>query len=154
MYGFWSLRVKVLGFDDEMWCRYCIRTQSRDVYSWSWLCHWRQHPQPYHGGGRCGVSSFHCSWSLDGWRNDCDDDDELEWWLCCCCQGGWLCHWNLHHPPHLCTLSLILTLIHPLEKYIVKGFVEMKIFLLYLSLIHIWRCRRYSLCRSRWSPYH
>ena len=26
--------------------------------------------------------------------------------------------------------------------------------ILYLSLIHIWRCRRYSLCRSRWSPYH
>ena len=23
-----------------------------------------------------------------------------------------------------------------------------------LSLIHIRRCRRYSLCRSRWSPYH
>ena len=23
-----------------------------------------------------------------------------------------------------------------------------------LSLIHIWRCRRYSLCRCRWSPYH
>ena len=25
---------------------------------------------------------------------------------------------------------------------------------LYLSLIHIWRCRRSTLCRSRWSPYH
>ena len=25
---------------------------------------------------------------------------------------------------------------------------------LYLSLIHIWRCRRDVLCRSRWSPYH
>ena len=24
----------------------------------------------------------------------------------------------------------------------------------YLSLIHIWRCRRYAVCRSRWSPYH
>ena len=24
----------------------------------------------------------------------------------------------------------------------------------WLSLIHICRCRRYSLCRSRWSPYH
>ena len=24
----------------------------------------------------------------------------------------------------------------------------------FLSLIHICRCRRYSLCRSRWSPYH
>ena len=24
----------------------------------------------------------------------------------------------------------------------------------HLSLIHIWRCRRYSLCRSRWAPYH
>ena len=23
-----------------------------------------------------------------------------------------------------------------------------------LSLIHIWRCRRASQCRSRWSPYH
>ena len=28
------------------------------------------------------------------------------------------------------------------------------VYILYLSLIHIWRCRRYSLCRSRWSPYH
>ena len=26
--------------------------------------------------------------------------------------------------------------------------------LVYLSLIHIWRCRRSTLCRSRWSPYH
>ena len=24
----------------------------------------------------------------------------------------------------------------------------------HLSLIHIWRCRRYAVCRSRWSPYH
>ena len=24
----------------------------------------------------------------------------------------------------------------------------------YLSLIHIWRCRRSTLCRSRWSPDH
>ena len=24
----------------------------------------------------------------------------------------------------------------------------------WLSLIHIWRCRRNSLCRSWWSPYH
>ena len=23
-----------------------------------------------------------------------------------------------------------------------------------LSLIHISRCRRYAVCRSRWSPYH
>ena len=26
--------------------------------------------------------------------------------------------------------------------------------LTHLSLIHIWRCRRSTLCRSRWSPYH
>ena len=25
---------------------------------------------------------------------------------------------------------------------------------LFLSLIHIWRCRRSYACRSRWSPYH
>eukprot|EP00826_Nyctotherus_ovalis_P011633 TRINITY_DN13027_c0_g1_i13.p2 TRINITY_DN13027_c0_g1~~TRINITY_DN13027_c0_g1_i13.p2 ORF type:complete len:118 (+),score=14.86 TRINITY_DN13027_c0_g1_i13:125-478(+) len=27
-------------------------------------------------------------------------------------------------------------------------------YILYLSLIHICRCRRSTLCRSRWSPYH
>ena len=26
--------------------------------------------------------------------------------------------------------------------------------ILMLSLIHICRCRRYAVCRSRWSPYH
>ena len=29
-----------------------------------------------------------------------------------------------------------------------------KVRVLILSLIHIWRCRRASMCRSRWSPYH
>eukprot|EP00826_Nyctotherus_ovalis_P027329 TRINITY_DN2135_c0_g1_i12.p1 TRINITY_DN2135_c0_g1~~TRINITY_DN2135_c0_g1_i12.p1 ORF type:complete len:330 (+),score=101.51 TRINITY_DN2135_c0_g1_i12:69-1058(+) len=29
-----------------------------------------------------------------------------------------------------------------------------KEYVLYLSLIHICRCRRSTLCRSRWSPYH
>eukprot|EP00826_Nyctotherus_ovalis_P009017 TRINITY_DN12352_c0_g1_i5.p1 TRINITY_DN12352_c0_g1~~TRINITY_DN12352_c0_g1_i5.p1 ORF type:complete len:315 (+),score=67.92 TRINITY_DN12352_c0_g1_i5:275-1219(+) len=28
------------------------------------------------------------------------------------------------------------------------------VFPMYLSLIHICRCRRYAVCRSRWSPYH
>ena len=26
--------------------------------------------------------------------------------------------------------------------------------IIWLSLIHIWRCRRSYACRSRWSPYH
>ena len=33
--------------------------------------------------------------------------------------------------------------------------MQIKIFaVIVLSLIHIWRCRRSTLCRSRWSPYH
>ena len=28
------------------------------------------------------------------------------------------------------------------------------VFVIVLSLIHIWRCRRIERCRSRWSPYH
>ena len=31
---------------------------------------------------------------------------------------------------------------------------KVKVIALHLSLIHIWRCRRSTLCRSRWSPYH
>ena len=42
----------------------------------------------------------------------------------------------------LLSAKFLLTLIH----FTVKQFN--------LSLIHIWRCRRSTLCRSRWSPYH
>eukprot|EP00826_Nyctotherus_ovalis_P026036 TRINITY_DN2029_c0_g1_i15.p2 TRINITY_DN2029_c0_g1~~TRINITY_DN2029_c0_g1_i15.p2 ORF type:complete len:146 (+),score=20.07 TRINITY_DN2029_c0_g1_i15:147-584(+) len=34
-----------------------------------------------------------------------------------------------------------------------NGFVHIEM-LFDLSLIHICRCRRYAVCRSRWSPYH
>eukprot|EP00826_Nyctotherus_ovalis_P027476 TRINITY_DN21478_c0_g1_i1.p1 TRINITY_DN21478_c0_g1~~TRINITY_DN21478_c0_g1_i1.p1 ORF type:complete len:105 (-),score=10.50 TRINITY_DN21478_c0_g1_i1:11-325(-) len=37
---------------------------------------------------------------------------------------------------------------------IAKAEVKPVSYLLYLSLIHICRCRRYAVCRSRWSPYH
>ena len=45
-------------------------------------------------------------------------------------------------------------------KTSVEFFLSLSRILLYvcaqciLSLIHIWRCRRSTLCRSRWSPYH
>ena len=35
-----------------------------------------------------------------------------------------------------------------------KSFFAILVEKLCLSLIHIWRCRRYAVCRSRWSPYH
>eukprot|EP00826_Nyctotherus_ovalis_P061968 TRINITY_DN8885_c0_g1_i1.p2 TRINITY_DN8885_c0_g1~~TRINITY_DN8885_c0_g1_i1.p2 ORF type:complete len:179 (-),score=35.03 TRINITY_DN8885_c0_g1_i1:8-544(-) len=49
-------------------------------------------------------------------------------------------------------LSIILThgdklSSHELEEAIARMTTE-------LSLIHICRCRRYAVCRSRWSPYH
>eukprot|EP00826_Nyctotherus_ovalis_P050612 TRINITY_DN6228_c0_g1_i15.p1 TRINITY_DN6228_c0_g1~~TRINITY_DN6228_c0_g1_i15.p1 ORF type:complete len:198 (+),score=14.63 TRINITY_DN6228_c0_g1_i15:5-598(+) len=34
------------------------------------------------------------------------------------------------------------------------GFCGFSGYLFPLSLIHICRCRRYAVCRSRWSPYH
>eukprot|EP00826_Nyctotherus_ovalis_P042021 TRINITY_DN4285_c0_g1_i7.p1 TRINITY_DN4285_c0_g1~~TRINITY_DN4285_c0_g1_i7.p1 ORF type:complete len:204 (-),score=60.16 TRINITY_DN4285_c0_g1_i7:19-630(-) len=36
----------------------------------------------------------------------------------------------------------------------IPKFLESQKIRLYLSLIHICRCRRYAVCRSRWSPYH
>ena len=44
---------------------------------------------------------------------------------------------------------LLITLCHNIIVYIGTSFDG-----LYLSLIHIWRCRRIERCRSRWSPYH
>eukprot|EP00826_Nyctotherus_ovalis_P029818 TRINITY_DN23654_c0_g1_i1.p2 TRINITY_DN23654_c0_g1~~TRINITY_DN23654_c0_g1_i1.p2 ORF type:complete len:143 (-),score=47.23 TRINITY_DN23654_c0_g1_i1:8-436(-) len=37
---------------------------------------------------------------------------------------------------------------------LVRNLREMKYRVYTLSLIHICRCRRYAVCRSRWSPYH
>ena len=48
-----------------------------------------------------------------------------------------------------CHLTAAVTLSYTLHLAICKAFTD-----LYLSLIHIWRCRRSTLCRSRWSPYH
>ena len=44
----------------------------------------------------------------------------------------------------------------PLHVHVLSNHLHLfLIFLDYeLSLIHIWRCRRSYLCRSRWSPYH
>eukprot|EP00826_Nyctotherus_ovalis_P030337 TRINITY_DN2420_c0_g1_i14.p2 TRINITY_DN2420_c0_g1~~TRINITY_DN2420_c0_g1_i14.p2 ORF type:complete len:137 (-),score=6.14 TRINITY_DN2420_c0_g1_i14:22-432(-) len=39
--------------------------------------------------------------------------------------------------------------IQPLSLYFISFFT-----IISLSLIHICRCRRYAVCRSRWSPYH
>ena len=47
-------------------------------------------------------------------------------------------------PANMYVISRVQSKQFPFSPYII----------LFLSLIHIWRCRRYSLCRSRWSPYH
>ena len=41
-----------------------------------------------------------------------------------------------------------------LNKFLKFAFNPMFFDYKFLSLIHIWRCRRYAVCRSRWSPYH
>ena len=46
----------------------------------------------------------------------------------------------------LCQISS--KLLEPRSRYVSFNIM------LVLSLIHIWRCRRSTLCRSRWSPYH
>ena len=47
----------------------------------------------------------------------------------------------------LLSSAVMASLAHPFRLF-------HKLSLMHLSLIHIWRCRRSTLCRSRWSPYH
>ena len=52
-------------------------------------------------------------------------------------------------------IQLLLTLSFCLCKFVsIYLWSNWSFFVKYLSLIHIWRCRRSTLCRSRWSPYH
>ena len=58
---------------------------------------------------------------------------------------------DILHTFNICSSEMytyILSIMCICVFYIV-GFI-----VLYLSLIHIWRCRRIERCRSRWSPYH
>ena len=55
--------------------------------------------------------------------------------------------WNFERNPFF--LCWMVALICYDEKC--SGFLAQPV---YLSLIHIWRCRRIERCRSRWSPYH
>eukprot|EP00826_Nyctotherus_ovalis_P011904 TRINITY_DN13101_c0_g1_i3.p2 TRINITY_DN13101_c0_g1~~TRINITY_DN13101_c0_g1_i3.p2 ORF type:complete len:130 (-),score=30.84 TRINITY_DN13101_c0_g1_i3:9-398(-) len=49
-------------------------------------------------------------------------------------------------------LSISLHLSKPFITFRIRG---LKVHIIqHLSLIHICRCRRYAVCRSRWSPYH
>eukprot|EP00826_Nyctotherus_ovalis_P026303 TRINITY_DN2056_c0_g2_i2.p1 TRINITY_DN2056_c0_g2~~TRINITY_DN2056_c0_g2_i2.p1 ORF type:complete len:153 (-),score=14.54 TRINITY_DN2056_c0_g2_i2:21-479(-) len=41
-----------------------------------------------------------------------------------------------------------------LKKEKRNSMTSIHLYALTLSLIHICRCRRYAVCRSRWSPYH
>ena len=52
----------------------------------------------------------------------------------------------------LCFLTNLIILIYPLHVTYWPHITFLNPF--HLSLIHIWRCRRYAVCRSRWSPYH
>ena len=65
------------------------------------------------------------------------------------------CHGKWQHVSILLGLnvdSMIWFFSMPEESWINSGLGSGP--LLPLSLIHIWRCRRSTLCRSRWSPYH
>eukprot|EP00826_Nyctotherus_ovalis_P048217 TRINITY_DN5652_c0_g10_i2.p1 TRINITY_DN5652_c0_g10~~TRINITY_DN5652_c0_g10_i2.p1 ORF type:complete len:331 (+),score=60.28 TRINITY_DN5652_c0_g10_i2:823-1815(+) len=54
---------------------------------------------------------------------------------------------NITDNPSLITKKLL-----PKQSNIQLAPISHKV--LHLSLIHICRCRRYAVCRSRWSPYH
>ena len=83
---------------------------------------------------------------------------------------AWFCEWtfSLAHSyneydifdrifgsvPIICIISWSLTIPIALNTIIARTPYDRKITTQFLSLIHIWRCRRSTLCRSRWSPYH
>ena len=62
-------------------------------------------------------------------------------------------------PPLYIYLLALICWVFPNDYFIVIRLVQntmgtVSCLMLYLSLIHIWRCRRRLRCRSRWSPYH
>ena len=64
---------------------------------------------------------------------------------------GLVAKWAIPTTSHLET-SIRVMLVYTLVVVLFK--ISWFLLQLVLSLIHIWRCRRSTLCRSRWSPYH
>ena len=46
------------------------------------------------------------------------------------------------------------TVISTRQDFLPGRTADRDLLFIFLSLIHIWRCRRIERCRSRWSPYH
>ena len=56
-------------------------------------------------------------------------------------------------PPRWFVRRIVLYMLHEYQICVYSRLYHIDT-IIYLSLIHIWRCRRSTLCRSRWSPYH
>ena len=73
--------------------------------------------------------------------------------LCKFLQGGLLGKW-VKYTQNFLFIYTFFSSAHP-EVRPLKGFLRLICQTTrFLSLIHIWRCRRIERCRSRWSPYH
>ena len=91
---------------------------------------------------RSVISSRHGEWT-SYWLSSCNADDVTTDDLCHVTYVKW-CQCQHQFTERVVAEPLMqMTLFHSIMRYTV-----------YLSLIHIWRCRRSTLCRSRWSPYH
>eukprot|EP00826_Nyctotherus_ovalis_P055843 TRINITY_DN7461_c0_g1_i11.p2 TRINITY_DN7461_c0_g1~~TRINITY_DN7461_c0_g1_i11.p2 ORF type:complete len:117 (-),score=25.42 TRINITY_DN7461_c0_g1_i11:15-365(-) len=72
---------------------------------------------------------------------------------CSCPESGFKCFYTSEEigqcyiPAEKCKEHLVIKYKSLVYK---RGFTQIR----ELSLIHICRCRRYAVCRSRWSPYH
>ena len=70
--------------------------------------------------------------------------------------------WKLHHVLKVIVQTLCFGLKTSwlckkcnLMQYFLQRYIKVSaVHVYFLSLIHIWRCRRSYACRSRWSPYH
>ena len=71
------------------------------------------------------------------------------------CRGLWVMHDGMQYDPIQGHCHEPLKVGNPsIFKSCLLRHLQWELATDHLSLIHIWRCRRSTLCRSRWSPYH
>ena len=134
----------------------CVNSNSVSLWVWRviipWLLIWhiivgvgRQYRQPFRR--TFSKYSFNKPPRRQGWRNDPIWYRSLDQTL----NALWDTRFEQCEPP---TEDKVVQINLGDEANLKPIFISESLSPSELSLIHIWRCRRSTLCRSRWSPYH
>ena len=143
--------------EEQIWTRYMYNAATIETNFWDKILHNAKHIQIFKWQYVLAVLFFYSKFLSK--RSNANGPSHF------CLKGGTIVNWRCK-PPTLPQVQAVTgeavdAVFTPFRALRITGtgctVINVQLTVLpfvTLSLIHIWRCRRITGCRSRWSPYH